>query len=190
MKKIKWFIIFGVLLFILGNFSGIHFFCKEPDIENHSDTIKVYQIDTIEIPNDVYHYSEVIIRDTLIDTIIVPANVDTSAILIDYFSRNIYHREWRDSSLYASIWDTTFMNRIYSGKFEYRILRPQTTIINKTEVNNYSTYLGIGLDTDFEVKNPNINLTFTSKNYGLKLLYYPKQESFGFGASYNIIRLK
>lgn len=177
----------ALLILVMVFFSGYKYYSHTHPITASTDTIMVYDTVVHEIPVDKYivKVDTVKVPEIKWDTVIIEKAVQ------DYYNTYRYDRSWSDSTISVNFSDFISRNRIESSTLlNYKLLKPQTTIINKIEVNNYSTYLGIGLDTDFEVKNPNINLTFTSKNYGLKLLYYPKQESFGFGASYNIIRLK
>ena len=66
------------------------------------------------------------VKDTI--RIPIPADVDTMAILRDYYTKKVSVQEYRDSSLYAKINDTIFMNGIASRSFEYKILRPTKTV--------------------------------------------------------------
>ena len=104
----------------------------------------IYKVDTIEhhiISEYPYYISKtdtVILRDT------IPAIVDTTAILRNYYAWHYYTRTWQDSLLSVSLTDVISENKVFDSDFSYQILRPQE-IINNTTVNySYSRYLYIG----------------------------------------------
>jgi len=104
----------------------------------------IYKVDTIEhhiISEYPYYISKtdtVILRDT------IPAIVDTTAILRNYYAWHYYTRTWQDSLLSVSLTDVISENKVFDSDFSHQILRPQE-IINNTTVNySYSRYLYIG----------------------------------------------
>ena len=99
---------------------------KGSNVENHlHQTIEYDSSSTIVQP-----YTKIETTKWLRDTIQVkvPQDVDTAAILRDYYTKKVSVQEYRDTSLYATINDTIFMNGIYSRAFEYKILRPTTHV--------------------------------------------------------------
>ncbi len=82
--------------------------------------------------------------DTLFypDSVFVPSDVDTAAILYNYFAIYLYNRHWNDSIIQVDLVDTITQNKISGSDFlKYKILRPQEVIINTTTVNNYTKYI-------------------------------------------------
>lgn len=79
-------------------------------------------------------------------TIIIPANVDTNAILRDYFAKVYYSDTLNDTSYRVVIRDTVTENRIAWRQVQFQNLRP--TVINRyTITNDYGDgfYPGIGV---------------------------------------------
>lgn len=76
---------------------------------------------------------------TVIDTVKIPIDVDTAAILADYYKQYIYKDSIREDSNYAiKIIDTVTQNKIIGRKYFVTNLRP--TVINNTTINN-DTYI-------------------------------------------------
>lgn len=65
-------------------------------------------------------------------TVNVPANVDTAAILQMYFAVNTFTQQIQDSSLRAFIGDTVSQNKIKGRSFSYQLLKPIKTIESTT----------------------------------------------------------
>lgn len=154
MNKNKWlFIIGGIsVLFLLGTgfFGGWHAhkeFRPCPTITH--DTITLYDTTTHIIINDVHHYHSKI--DTIIYRDTIFKDVDTAAILKDYYALHVYDRNWlgmegKDSLLTVSLKDTITENKSIGNIFKYKILRPQSIINNTTDNTiTYNSYLYAGL---------------------------------------------
>jgi hypothetical protein len=121
------------------------------------------------IPHYIPHYVTWFIKgeDTIIhDTI--PKNVDTLAILHDYYDKHIYHRAWENDTLKASVTDTISRNNYAGSEFSYRIKIPFTTINNSVDNSiHYNKYLQAGITVPISLKY--INTTSIDIQY-----IYPK----------------
>jgi len=152
------------------------------------DTITHHIVDTF--PCYIAGKDSIIYRTTE-----VYKDVDTSAILKDYFAIHYYTRIWEDSTLKVTLEDAIAENKSINNSFDYELLKPQT-IINKTYdySTHYDKYVYFGLDMPvFPFK---ANRDISNINYiGLETLFcYPKGYikanwqpyaeivSFGFGA--------
>jgi hypothetical protein len=68
-------------------------------------------------------------------TVVIPAKVDTQAILLAYFAIHTYSDQISDSSLHLQIFDSVSQNKIYGRRIFYQWLKPvestsSTTITN------------------------------------------------------------
>ena len=155
---------------------------------NLCDTAFIYDTVYKEIPNDIYHYSQVIDTVYSIEYVEIPQDVDTLAILKDYYSTYDYYRTWEDTTISVNFTDRISQNKIVeSTLLNYKLLQPQTTISQVTNVNKYAHYLGIGLNTDLKLLAPNFQLTYVTPKLNYNILYYPRQESVGLGITYNFL---
>ena len=103
------------------------------------DTVDHYI--TNQVPYYITRVDSIVIRDTVFK------DVDTSAIVKDYFTVHYYTRVWEDSLLKVTLKDAIAENRSIDNTFTYKILRPQT--ITHTTIDNsvsYSKYFSIGVD--------------------------------------------
>ena len=62
----------------------------------------------------------------------IPANIDTQKVLQAYFGSAYYSRHFSDSNISATMDDTVTENRLGTGKFTYKLIRPHTTIHSTT----------------------------------------------------------
>ena len=87
-----------------------------------------YYYDTSTI---VHRHTQTQIERTILDTIHVniPANIDTAAIIRQYFILTHHSDTIRDTNLVAIISDTIGYNRLLARSFKYQITRP--TLIQK-----------------------------------------------------------
>ena len=87
-----------------------------------------YYYDTSTI---VHRHTREQIERTIVDTIHVniPANIDTAAILKQYFTLTHHADTIRDTNIVAVISDTIGYNRLLARTFKYQITRP--TLIQK-----------------------------------------------------------
>jgi hypothetical protein len=96
----------------------------------------------------VHDYKPWVIRDTIYKDkeVIIPADVDTAAILKDYFATYGYRWEKQDTNLSWNLYTTVTQNKPISYDFKYNILRPQTIENNYTDNSvYYSKYIQLGL---------------------------------------------
>lgn len=140
-----------------------------------SDTIikNVYMTDTLEIKT-----TGGIIHDTTF--LPIPVNVDTAAIIRDYFTQYVASDTLIDTNLYALIIDTISGNRITGRSFSYRWLKPTTTttIINNTTIINSKARLYLGINFSYINNNPGITPS---------LLFCPKESKHGFSFGFDIL---
>lgn len=72
------------------------------------------------------------VHDTVDKPILIIDSVMCVAIAKDYYTKYSYDRTLVDDSLLTfTLKDTTYMNKLQSSKYDYKINRPQTVIIHK-----------------------------------------------------------
>jgi hypothetical protein len=145
---------------------------KCPEIT--SDT--VYLKDTVShvILDTVPWYHLVV--DTVIYTDTNFINIDTGAILKDYFAWHSYTRTWEDSLLAVTLHDIVSQNKFGGNEFTYKILRPQTIIQNVMKNNIYKKYILVG--TGFTMKD--------REGVDLDAMYVNRRFYFGVGYNANV----
>jgi len=185
-------IIAGLILCVL---TGVWFWgyytCKNrnPLPEAISDTVYIH--DTIKhtitdrVPYYITRLDSVIIRDTVF------REIDTAAILEDYFAVHYYLRTWQDSLIKVSIEDAVTENNFISNNFTYQFLRPQTLINNVTNITNFNKYLYIGGSVtlpDAKYSNVGVYGAFSRSFFGLS--YMPYQKGVMFTGGFRIVKMK
>jgi len=147
--SIKNYFILGVavLLFSIGLFTGYKLYPiinPYPIVTNHTE----YIVDTQWYA--IHDYKPWIIRDTIYtpgDSIPMPTNIDTAAILKDYYSVYGYPWEKQDSNISFKLYTTITRNAPIDYCFDYTILRPQQIVNNNVDNSvYYYSYLQFGLD--------------------------------------------
>lgn len=192
MKINKFYIgIFITLLVISLAFAGGYkYYNYTHPVTTVTDTITIVDTVTHTIIKDSISYVEKI--DTLYwprDTVF--KDVDTAAILVDYYARYGYDRVYADSLISVDFYDIVSENKIVASTFlNYKILRPQTIITNTTTVNNYSSYLNLSFKTDLAVEYPELRAQMIGKNISYGIGYMPKQNALTINFGYNILKLK
>lgn len=190
--KIKYFILIVITCIIAGLITGKRIsdnHTNTPD-QYTSDTTFIYDTIYKQIPVDVHHYHEVV-TELNQDTLYIPVDVDTLEILSDYFKTFQYERSWNDSIIEVNLVDVVSQNKIQrSNWLEYKLLQPQTVVTNVNKYTNYSKYLGVGLNTDLKLEAYSFNVTYVTPKFNYNILYYPKQEAWGFGITYNFLKFK
>jgi hypothetical protein len=90
---------------------------------SHSDT--VYVIDTTKYQGvvNVTNPVNVIYNE-------VPVNVDTAAILNKYYATYLYERNYTDSNITLTLFDSISQNKPKEARVAYRLLRPDKIITN------------------------------------------------------------
>lgn len=177
----------ALLILVMVFFSGYKYYSHTHPITVSTDTILVYDTVVHEIPVTQYvqKIDTVKIPEIKWDTIVI------EKVVQDYYNTYRYDRSWSDSTVFVEFSDFISRNRIESSTLlSYKLLKPQTVITNTTTVNNYSSYLSVGSQLSYDKRYFNVNLTYTSKKFNYSLLYYPVDNIFGLGLSYNIIHFK
>jgi hypothetical protein len=194
-KNSKGFIIIAgiaLIMFLLTFMKGCQY-GKAHKICPQIETKTVIKHDTIDhyIPNYVPWY--IAGKDTTIyKDKLIPAKVDTQAILKDYFAQHIYDRFWRDSLIQVDLKDMITQNNAYPQKFSYKILRPQT-IINNTQDNSvhYASYLYLGGSVPInKFDYSSIDLTLALPKWSAGLGYMPGHNTFVIKGAIKIVAFK
>ena len=115
-----------------------------PCPEIQSDTIYVYDTIVRFIPDTVPYY--IVRKDTVIINHNIPAEVDTTAIMADYYNFHYYTRDWydinqNDTLIHIRLEDVISQNMPLDNNFSYRYYVPQTIINNSVTNVSYSRYL-------------------------------------------------
>ena len=141
-------ILFGFLiaLFLLGGlFGGYKLYPRlNPCPEIASDTLYVYDTVPHYIPDTIPYY--VVKHDSVVYHDTIFKDIDTAAILKDYYAEHHYYRTWKDSLLVVDLKDIISENRPIDNVFTYKILRPQTVIKNEYTSYSYSRYITAGMN--------------------------------------------
>jgi len=152
--------------------------------------------DTITIHDTVTHYitqykpwyiqgENVIIHDT------IPKDIDTLAILHDYYDKHIYHRTWENDTLRASVTDTITRNKYAGSSFSYQIKVPFTTVNNTIDNSvHYTKYVYGGLTYDIKIKSLSFNAYFATPKLLYGVGYAPNTNSFSATLSAKIFKIK
>lgn len=154
-----------------------------PHVTKKGSSTTVFETDTItklEYITDTFKITSIgpVIHDT--SFIEIPANIDTAAIIRDYFTQYIGTDTLIDSNLFATITDTISGNKITGRSFSYRWLKPTTinTIVNNTTIINSKARLYIGLNFSYINDNPGITPS---------LLFAPKESRHGFLFGFDVL---
>jgi hypothetical protein len=156
-----------------------------------TEVVILHDTATHYIPNYVPWY--IAGKDTTIyiDRLI-PAKVDTLAILRDYYALHYQDRFWSDSLIQVTLKDMITQNKATPQKFTYKILRPQT-IINNTQDNSvhYQSYLYIGGSVPInKFDYSSIDLTLALPKWSIGVSYAPGVNTFMVRAGVKIIAFK
>lgn len=142
-----------------------------PDIDPVILTKREIKFDTTEkiINKSTPYYVPYYIIKT--DTVEVPANVDTAAILREYFAVNHYKWEYRDTLLAFDLSDEISQNKIQKREASYKILRPQQIINNITTVKKSEAtgkfYVGFDIGTNLkDISTFGPSVMYATKNKG------------------------
>jgi hypothetical protein len=178
-----------VLLLGSGTYIGWHLYKSlhpvKPVVTN---TIIVH--DTI--PHYINHYvpwyiqgENVIIHDT------IPKDIDTLAILHDYYDKHIYHRLWENDTLKVAVTDTIAQNKYMGSGFTYQIKTPFTTINNTVDNSiHYTKYAYAGISYDIKVKSLSFNAFLATPKLLYGVGYAPNTNSFNATLSVKILQIK
>lgn len=147
MNKVLNYIFAGLfLLLLIASFIGGYKYypLRKPCPQIVSDTVYVYDTVVHYIPDTIPWY--IYKKDTVIVTKTEFKDVDTAAILQDYYAIHYYNRIWEDSLVKITLEDAITENRPLQNIFKYQMLKPQTVIENKIIDTRYSRYLYAGLN--------------------------------------------
>lgn len=160
------------------------------DTSVYSDTVYKYDTITKFINNDIYQYKETI--DTIYYPDSIPSDIDTLAILKDYYSKNKITREWSDTNLYVKLVDEISQNKIVNSNWlEYKILKPQTIVTNTEVVHKYSSYLNINYSSSIQdLSYSTISLVYIRKKFSFGIGYIPLKQTPTISFGYNLIKMK
>jgi hypothetical protein len=83
----------------------------------------------------------------VIKTVQIPSDVDTAAILADYFAKNVYHRVLvDDTTALIELIDTVHQNQLHQGKLIFRNRQPvtihETYVIHPVPEPRFQLYAG------------------------------------------------
>jgi flagellar biogenesis protein FliO len=155
MQKNSLIIILGIIIFILLLFR----ICTNgsTDSTTTSDTIKIIKYRDTIVYKESIKYIPVI--DTFIIVDSIPADIDSFAIVQDYFNKYVYKDTREDSSCSISIIDSVSQNKIFSRTLDIECkakIKTETNIVTNTIIKKNKFRLGIGFSTDFNTFTPGI----------------------------------
>lgn len=153
-----------------------------------SDTVLVYD----SVPHIIYDtlpwYH--IVLDTIIYDSIQYNNIDTTAIIKDYFAKHVYDRKWENDTLLIKIQDTITQNTSIGNKLNYTIKIPFSTV-NNNYYNVYKRYLYGGIAIYPNNYNfSQVELMYGGKNIYTGLSYMPFQKAYLIHFGINILNRK
>ena len=139
------------------------------------DTIPIHTTDTIFVPGD---------------TIIIPADVDTAAILKNYFSVVDYTWSKQDSNIRFDMTTRVTQNRPVKYEFDYKLLKPFTTVINDIDNSvTYNRYLYFGIDVPIKnIRYLELEATYNWEKGYLGVGYTPELKSVNAKLGVSIIK--
>jgi|WetSurSiteA1Bulk_404760.scaffolds.fasta_scaffold03812_2 hypothetical protein len=167
MKKTLNYIVVGLVLLALAGifFAGYSVYPKVNKCpQTARDTVYVRDTTIYYIKDTIPYYD--IHRDTVIYNDTIPVNIDTSAILEDYFAFHYFTRTWTDSLLTVTLTDVVSRNSLLDNTFAYTILRPQQVINNVINNYSYGKYIIAGVDVPMkDIKYVNIDVMFVTRRW-------------------------
>lgn len=132
-----------ILAALLGAALFISHCADKPNDATQIISIKeIHDTTTYAIKGDSIPSPERIIHDT------IPADVDTAAILADYYSHKEYDRSFNDSNILISIQDTVSQNALGRSTINYKWKKPVQIINTLAPVTKKSmVFIGADLST-------------------------------------------
>ena len=144
----------------------------EPRIER--DTIVEYITVEKSVPEYVPKWKTRIETINKIDSFLI--DVDTAAILREYYAKYYYHDEQDFDSFKLTILDTVTQNMITGRQIKYTLRYPKTTITEKIYINKREVYVGLGgVGNSTQLNYVGGELLYKTKNYKI----------YGFGGGIN-----
>ena len=192
----NWLISIAIIIVLAASFFGgwkaHQKFRPCPVIE--SDTVYVYDTVTHQIRDTVPWY--VIRKDTVIVNHNIPADVDTAAILVDYYSIHYYTRDWydinqSDTLIHIRLEDAIMENMPIDNNFSYRYYKPTQVINNVVNNVSYSRYLYAGISAPLnDYKFAAGSVYFASDRLLLGVGYVPYYKSLSLTGGVKLVRFK
>jgi hypothetical protein len=156
--------------------------CKQP---KHTTTKTVtYEYDTtthsgVVSPKQPKSEALYLPSKTIHDTLFVALPVDSMQVVLAYYTARYYERQYLDSNIAITFYDSVYKNTLTHSSFDYRLLRP-TAIITQTEIKQAEArnrlYVGLGLA---------VGLTGVSPVAGPELLWVTKNGN-GYRVGYHV----
>ena len=144
----------------------------EPEVIIHTDVEYI----TVEksVPEYVPKWKTRIETINKIDSFLI--DVDTAAILREYYAKYYYHDEQDFDSFKLTILDTVTQNMITGRQIKYTLRYPKTTITEKIYINKREVYVGLGgVGNSTQLNYVGGELLYKTKNYKI----------YGFGGGIN-----
>ena len=165
-----------------------------PCPEVQRDTLYVYDTVVHQIRDTVPWY--IVRKDTVIVNHNIPAIVDTTAILADYFAIHYYTRDWydinqSDTLIHIRLEDAIMENMPIDNNFSYRYYKPQTVINNVVNNVSYSSYLYGTLTLPVpDTKFASLGLSYASGQGLIGLGYMPYNKGVSLTGGFKIARFR
>jgi hypothetical protein len=191
-KAVKYIVLAAIVLLLAGAFIGGCSWHKKyrpcPEVFTHTvilhDTVIHHIKDTV--PYYIVRRDSIVYRDTVFQ------DIDTAAILRNFYALHYYTRTWEDSLLFAKSEDAISQNEFVDNKFSYKILRPQS--ITYTTVDNsisYSKYLYAGVSIPIkDIKYADLSLSYAFRRGFVGVGYSPMQNGFSLKTGLTIIKIR
>ena len=186
MKKAETIIVIVALIALLAGafWGGYKYYPKKnPPPVVTVDTFYIKDTTTHSIPDVppeyIVKWKDRLVRDKAwIDSIVAANKVDTFNIIADFYDLFVYERAWGDSLITVNLIDTISQNMPIGNIFEYKILRPQQVIEQKTYFNtNYARYVYLGVDIPATVNSFNPELLYAFRRGYIGAGYQSNQKT-------------
>ena len=197
MTKLLKYITGGLAVFLLGLafWGGWKSHSKfRPCPEVQRDTIRIYDTIIHRIPDTIPYY--IVKKDTVIINHNIPAEVDTNAILADFYNFHYYSRDWydinqSDTLIHIRLEDVISQNMPLDNNFSYRYYVPQTIINNSVTNVSYSSYLYGFVNLPIpDTKFASLGLSYASGRGLIGIGYMPFNKGVTVTGGFKIARFK
>lgn len=197
MTKLLKYITGGLFVFLLilafwGGWKAYPRFRPCPEVQR--DTIRIYDTVVHFIPDTVPYY--IVKKDTVIVNHYIPADVDTSAILADYYNFHYYSRDWydinqSDTLIHIRLEDVISQNMPLDNNFSYRYYVPQTIINNSVTNVRYQSYLYAGLSVPLnDYKWSSFNVYLANRTFLVGAGYIPAYNGLNVTGAFKLAKFK
>ena len=197
MTKLLKYITGGLFVFLLilafwGGWKAYPHFRPCPEVQR--DTIRIYDTIIHRIPDTIPYY--IVKKDTVIINHNIPAEVDTNAILADFYNFHYYSRDWydinqSDTLIHIRLEDVISQNMPLDNNFSYRYYVPQTIINNSVTNVSYSSYLYGFVNLPIpDTKFASLGLSYASGRGLIGIGYMPFNKGVTVTGGFKIARFK